>query len=79
MRNELKRQSYVITDGPDRAAARAMLMFGDDGLKPEDLDRPIVGVANTWIEIGPCNYHLPPPCCKSEGGYPGSRWHASRI
>ena len=33
MRNELKRQSYVITDGPDRAAARAMLMFGDDGLK----------------------------------------------
>ena len=58
MRNELKRQSYVITDGPDRAAARAMLMFGDDGLKPEDLDKPIVGVANTWIEIGPCNYHL---------------------
>ena len=43
MRNELKRQSYVITDGPDRAAARAMLMFGDDGLKPEDLDKPIVG------------------------------------
>ena len=35
-----------------------MLMFGDDGLKPEDLDKPIVGVANTWIEIGPCNYHL---------------------
>ena len=58
MRNELKRQSYVITDGPDRAAARAMLMFGDDGLTPEDLDKPIVGVANTWIEIGPCNYHL---------------------
>ena len=58
MPNALKRQSYVITDGPDRAAARAMLMFGDNGLKPEDLDRPIVGIANTWIEIGPCNYHL---------------------
>ncbi|MCZ6677762.1 MAG: dihydroxy-acid dehydratase [Candidatus Poribacteria bacterium] len=58
MANKLKRQSYVITDGPDRAAARAMLMFGDGGLTPEDLDRPIIGVANTWIEIGPCNYHL---------------------
>ena len=35
-----------------------MLMFGDGGLSPEDLDRPIIGVANTWIEIGPCNFHL---------------------
>ena len=58
MSSKLKRQSYVITDGPDRAAARAMLMFGDGGLSPEDLDRPIIGVANTWIEIGPCNFHL---------------------
>ena len=58
MSSNLKRQSYVITDGPDRAAARAMLMFGDGGLSPEDLDRPIIGVANTWIEIGPCNFHL---------------------
>ena len=58
MADKLKHQSYVITDGPDRAAARAMLMFGEDGLTPADLDRPIVGVANTWIEIGPCNYHL---------------------
>ena len=58
MSSKLKRHSYVITDGPDRAAARAMLMFGDGGLSPEDLDRPIIGVANTWIEIGPCNFHL---------------------
>ena len=58
MSSKLKRQSYLITDGPDRAAARAMLMFGDGGLSPEDLDRPIIGVANTWIEIGPCNFHL---------------------
>jgi dihydroxy-acid dehydratase len=28
------------------------------GFKDEDLARPIVGVANTWIEIGPCNFHL---------------------
>ncbi len=58
MSNKLKPRSYVITDGPDRAAARTMLMFGDDGLTPADLDKPIIGVANTWIEIGPCNFHL---------------------
>ena len=58
MSNTLKPRSSVITDGPDRAAARTMLMFGDEGLTPEDLDKPIIGVANTWIEIGPCNFHL---------------------
>ncbi|MCY4401533.1 MAG: dihydroxy-acid dehydratase [Candidatus Poribacteria bacterium] len=58
MSNKLKPRSHVITDGPDRAAARTMLMFGDGGLSPEDLDKPIIGVANTWIEIGPCNFHL---------------------
>ncbi len=58
MSKKLKPRSYVITDGPDRAAARTMLMFGDEGLTPEDLDKPIIGVANTWIEIGPCNFHL---------------------
>ena len=58
MSNTLKPRSYAITDGPDRAAARTMLMFGDGGLSPEDLDKPIIGVANTWIEIGPCNFHL---------------------
>ena len=58
MSNTLKPRSSVITDGPDRAAARTMLMFGDGGLSPEDLDKPIIGVANTWIEIGPCNFHL---------------------
>ncbi len=58
MPNKLKPRSYAITDGPDRAAARTMLMFGDGGLSPEDLDKPIIGVANTWIEIGPCNFHL---------------------
>ena len=58
MSNKLKPRSYAITDGPDRAAARTMLMFGGGGLSPEDLDKPIIGVANTWIEIGPCNFHL---------------------
>jgi dihydroxy-acid dehydratase len=56
MAENLKRRSGVITDGPDRAPSRAMLKAV--GFTDEDLRRPIVGVANTWIEIGPCNYHL---------------------
>jgi len=56
MADKLKPRSGVITDGPDRAPTRAMLKAA--GFSDEDLRRPIVGVANTWIEIGPCNYHL---------------------
>ncbi|HXH23015.1 MAG TPA: dihydroxy-acid dehydratase [Dehalococcoidia bacterium] len=48
--------SHTLLSGPDRAAARAMLYA--TGLSEEDLSRPLIGVANTWIEIGPCNYHL---------------------
>ena len=51
-----KTRSGAITDGPSRAPARSMLKavgFDDDALR-----RPIIGVANTWIEIGPCNFHL---------------------
>ena len=33
-------------------------MLRATGLSDNDLERPLVGVANTWIEIGPCNYHL---------------------
>ena len=56
MADSLKPRSAVITDGPDRAPTRAMLKAA--GFSGEDLRRPIIGVANTWIEIGPCNYHL---------------------
>jgi dihydroxy-acid dehydratase len=56
MAENLKPRSGVITDGPDRAPSRAM--FKAVGFSDEDLRRPIIGVANTWIEIGPCNYHL---------------------
>jgi len=52
----LKWQSGNITDGPSRAPARAMLHAA--GFSGADLARPLVGVANTWIEIGPCNFHL---------------------
>jgi dihydroxy-acid dehydratase len=56
MPENLKPRSHVITDGPDRAPTRAMLKAV--GFTDDDLSRPIVGVANTWIEIGPCNFHL---------------------
>lgn len=51
-----KRNSIVLTEGPSRAAARAMLR--GVGFTKEDLHKPIIGIANTWTEIGPCNYHL---------------------
>jgi dihydroxy-acid dehydratase len=54
--NPLKPHSHFVTDGIDRAAARAM--FKGIGFTDEDLRRPIVGIANTWIETMPCNFHL---------------------
>ena len=56
MAEPLNRHSRVITQGPDRAPSRAM--FKAVGLTDEDLNRPMVGVANTWIEVMPCNFHL---------------------
>src|SRR5215471_8100500 len=49
-----KRHSAVMTEGPDRAPARAMLRA--IGFSREDLAKPIVGVAHSWIETMPCNY-----------------------
>jgi dihydroxy-acid dehydratase len=45
-----------LTTGPSRAPARAMLK--GVGFTDADLKQPLIGVANTWIEIGPCNFHL---------------------
>ncbi|WCB93768.1 Dihydroxy-acid dehydratase [Baekduia alba] len=53
---DLKHKSRALTDGPQRAAARAYLK--GIGYSDEDLAKPIVGVANTWIETMPCNFHL---------------------
>jgi dihydroxy-acid dehydratase len=53
---DLKHRSRTLTEGPERAAARAYLKgigYDDDALA-----RPIVGVASTWIETMPCNFHL---------------------
>ncbi len=51
-----KAKSRIILEGKDRAPARAYLK--GIGFSAEDLTRPIVGIANTWIETMPCNYHL---------------------
>ena len=56
MTKSLKHQSRLLTEGLSRAGARAMLKAV--GFKDKDLSRPLIGVANTWIEIMPCNYHL---------------------
>src|ERR1700746_1164165 len=51
-----KLQSYTITQGKSRAGARSMLKA--IGFTDSDLAKPIIGVANTWIETMPCNFHL---------------------
>ncbi|NUQ29774.1 MAG: dihydroxy-acid dehydratase [Acidobacteriaceae bacterium] len=51
-----KKNSVVLTEGPNRAAARSYLR--GVGFSKEDLHKPIIGIANTWTEIGPCNFHL---------------------
>ncbi|MCC7010648.1 MAG: dihydroxy-acid dehydratase [Acidobacteria bacterium] len=54
--SESTKRSSQLVEGPHRAPARAMLKAV--GFTDSDLQRPLIGVANTWIEIGPCTYHL---------------------
>jgi dihydroxy-acid dehydratase len=54
--HDLKHRSRALTEGPERAAARAYLKgigYDDDALA-----KPLIAVANTWIETMPCNFHL---------------------
>jgi len=53
---DVKLASRDLLAGPSRAPARAMLKAV--GFTDDDLSRPIIGVANTWIEVMPCNFHL---------------------
>src|SRR6266571_4739708 len=53
---DLKHRSRALTEGPHRAAARAYLK--GIGYDDEALAKPIIGVASTWIETMPCNFHL---------------------
>ena len=56
MSDDPRKHSRVILDGPERAGARAMLKA--IGFNDQDLARPVVAIANTWIETMPCNFHL---------------------
>jgi dihydroxy-acid dehydratase len=58
-----KHNSRTITDGPTRAAARSY--YYSIGFTKEDLAKPIIGIANTWIGTMPCNFNL--------------RWLATRV
>ncbi|PTL76282.1 dihydroxy-acid dehydratase [Vitiosangium sp. GDMCC 1.1324] len=56
MSQDTRRNSRAITEGYERAPARAMLKA--IGFTDEDLSKPLIGVANTWTETMPCNFHL---------------------
>ena len=72
-----KRHSAALTDGPDRAGARAMLKA--IGFTDEDLAKPLVGVATTWIETMPCNYNQRRLAEHVKDGHPGGRRHADGV
>src|SRR6201989_3531469 len=63
---DLKHRSRALTEGPHRAAARAYLK--GIGYDDEDLAKPIIGVASTWIETMPCNFHLRALAAKVKDG-----------
>ena len=63
---DLKHRSRALTEGPERAAARAYLK--GIGYDDEALSRPLVAVANTWIETMPCNFHLRALAAKVKDG-----------
>src|SRR5271154_6159382 len=56
MPSELKPRSHEVTDGPERAPARAMLRAV--GMTDDDWGKPQVGVASSWNEVTPCNLSL---------------------
>lgn len=53
---DLKKKSRVVTDGPSRAPARAMLRAV--GLKDEDMEKPFIALGNLASDVTPCNVHL---------------------
>ena len=62
----LRRYSSILVDGPDRAAARAMLY--PVGFKREDFSKPIIGIASTWGMVTPCNMHIDQLAREAEAG-----------
>src|SRR5271165_7094535 len=62
----LRPYSSVVLDGPERAPSRAMLY--PVGFKPEDFQKPIVGIASTWSMVTPCNMHIDKLALEAEKG-----------
>ena len=56
VRDRMNANSRTLVGGVSRAGARAM--FKANGLTDDDLQKPLIAIANTWTEIGPCNFHL---------------------
>ena len=65
-RDSLRPYSSILVDGPERAAARAMLY--PVGFKPEDFSKPIIGIASTWSNVTPCNMHIDKLALEAEKG-----------
>ncbi len=65
-RDPLRPYSSLLLDGPERAAARAMLY--PVGFKEEDFQKPIIGVASTWGNVTPCNMHIDKLALEAEKG-----------
>jgi hypothetical protein len=62
----LRPHSSVLVDGPERAAARAMLY--PVGFTEEDFKKPIIGIASTWSNVTPCNMHIDKLALEAEKG-----------
>jgi dihydroxy-acid dehydratase len=62
----LRPYSSILVDGPERAAARAMLY--PVGFKEEDFAKPIIGIASTWSNVTPCNMHIDKLALEAEKG-----------
>jgi dihydroxy-acid dehydratase len=65
-KNSLRPHSSILVDGPDRAPSRAMLY--PVGFKPEDFQKPIIGIASTWSNVTPCNMHIDELAREAEAG-----------
>ena len=64
--SSLRPHSSIVFDGNDRAAARSMLY--PVGFKPEDFQKPLIGIASTWSNVTPCNMHIDKLALEAEKG-----------
>jgi dihydroxy-acid dehydratase len=65
-KNSMRPFSSILVDGPERAAARAMLY--PVGFTEADFKKPIIGIASTWSNVTPCNMHIDKLALEAEKG-----------